>query len=198
VQAGRRFLPFVRGDAEAIECRALAAKRCLGVPESAALDPYAAAQAVGVRLFDEDFFERFSDGERCQVLETGAACWSAGTIIDGEEVAVILNPTHDPVRRRATLAEELAHIVIGHPPSVIDTATGMRTYDGEMESEAYDVGGAMLMPYGQLFALCKHPPGVEAIAARYGVSVRFTNYRINRCGLRRLYAKRVRAAGQSR
>jgi len=67
----------------------------------------------------------------------------------------------------------------------------MRTYDGEMESEAYDVGGAMLMPYGQLFDLCKQPPSIGEIAARYGLSVRFTNYRINRCGLRRMYAKRL-------
>jgi Zn-dependent peptidase ImmA (M78 family) len=161
------------------------------------LDPYAAAEAVGVRLFGEDFFERFSDEDRLQVLQAGREWWSAGTIINGGDVAVILNPTHDPVRQRTTLAEELAHIVIGHPPSAIDTATGMRTYDDEMESEAYDVGGAMLMPYGQLFSLCRQPPNVEAIAARYGVSVKFTNYRINRCGLRRMYAKRASAAGQS-
>jgi hypothetical protein len=194
VQEGRRFLPFVGGEAESIECRALAAKRCLGVPESQALDPYAAAVGVGVRLFGAEFFEQFTAKERDEVLNRGAARWSAGTIIAGQDVAVILNPTHDEVRRRATLAEELAHIVIGHPPSVIDTATGMRTYHDALESEAYDVGGAMLMPYRHLFDLCKRAPAVEEIAARYGLSVRFTNYRINRCGLRKVYTKRAHAA----
>jgi len=187
-------MPFVRGEAESIECRALAVKRCLRVAVGEALDPYAAARESGVVLFGEEFFECFTAEERRQVLVTGAARWSAGTVIDGENVAVILNPTHDPVRQRATLAEELAHIVIGHPPSVIDTTTGMRTYDGEMESEAYGVGAAMLMPYGQLFALCKEPLPVADIAARYGLSVAFTNYRINRCGLRKMYDKRARQA----
>jgi hypothetical protein len=191
---GRGFLPFIGGEASSIECRALAAKRCLGVADRAALDPHAAARRCGIQLFGEEFFERFSAEERQQVLQRGAARWSAGTIIDGERVAIVLNPTHDPVRQRATLAEELAHIVIGHPPSVIDTATGMRTYDGEMESEAYGVGAAMLMPYGQLFTLCKRGTAVAEIADRYRLSVPFTNYRINRCGLRRMYSNRARGA----
>jgi IrrE N-terminal-like domain len=191
VRSGGRFLPFVRGEAESLECAALAAKRCLRAPEAAALDPYDAARACGVRLFGEDFFDRLSPEDRREALQAGAARWSAGTIIDGQNVAVILNPTHDPVRRRSTLAEELAHIVIGHPPSLIDSETGMRTYDEDVESEAYGVGAAMLLPYGQLFQLCKRGVPVAEIAARYQVSVQFTNYRINRCGLRKMYTKKA-------
>jgi Zn-dependent peptidase ImmA (M78 family) len=97
------------------------------------------------------------------------------------------------VRQRATLAEELAHIVMGHAPSRIDPTTGFRTYDSNVESEAYGVGGAMLMPYGQLFPLCRHAAPVEQIATRFAVSIAFTNYRINRAGLRKMYEKRMRA-----
>lgn len=97
------------------------------------------------------------------------------------------------MRQRATLGEELAHIVIGHPPSHIDPTTGFRTYDGDVESEAYGVGGAMLMPYGQLFPLCRRAVPMTHIAARFGLSVAFTNYRINRAGLRKMYEKRMRA-----
>jgi hypothetical protein len=175
----------------------MAAKRCLGLGDADALDPFVAAREAGIVLFKAEFFERFTAAERHHVLDGGASQWSAGTIIAGGLVAIVLNPSHDLVRQRATLAEELAHIVIGHPPSLIDTETGMRTYDAEVENEAYGVGGAMLMPYGQLFALCKRGMPVPEIAHRYGLSVAFTNYRINRTGLRRMYANRARLAGRT-
>jgi hypothetical protein len=190
------FTPFVGGEAQHIECRALAAKRCLGLSDSQALDPYAAAERVGIHVFGEQFFERFSPEERRQVLRTGATQWSAGTIVanEGRQVGILLNPTHHATRRRATLAEELAHVVIGHPPSVIDANTGMRTYDAELETEAYGVGAAMLMPYAQLFALCRRGILLAQIADRYQLSSMFTNYRINRCGLRKMYSRRSKTS----
>jgi hypothetical protein len=82
---------------------------------------------------------------------------------------------------------------MGHPPSRIDPTTGFRTYDGDIESEAYGVGGAMLMPYGQLFPLCRSGVPAAQIAARFALSIPFTNYRVNRAGLRKMYEKRMRA-----
>lgn len=96
-------------------------------------------------------------------------------------------------RQKATLAEELAHIVMGHPPSRIDATTGLRTYDGDIESEAYGVGGAMILPYSQLFSLVKAGTRAASIASRFSVSEAFLNYRINRTGLRRMYRKAVGA-----
>lgn len=159
-----------------------------------ALDPFAAARDVGIVVRGRDYFARFSAEERRQVLEVGGSHWSAGTILAEGKATIILNPTHDPVRQKATLGEELAHIVMGHPPSRIDPTTGFRTYDGDVESEAYGVGGAMLMPYGQLFPLCRQGVAAAQIAARFGMSIAFTNYRINRAGLRKMYEKRLRAS----
>jgi IrrE N-terminal-like domain len=189
VEASRPFVPFVGGEAARIERSALAAKRCLGVHAAAALDPWQAAADVGIVVCDADFFEQFSAAERRQVLAVGGRHWSAGTLLAPPNAMIILNPTHATVRQKATLAEELAHIVMGHPPSRIDPTTGFRTYDGDVESEAYGVGGAMLLPYGQLFALIRRRALVATIAARFDLSERFVNYRINRAGLRRMYRK---------
>lgn len=157
------------------------------------MDPFAAARDAGIVVHGREYFARFSAEEQRQVLEIGGSHWSAGTILAESKATIILNPTHDPVRRKATLGEELAHIVMGHPPSRIDPTTGFRTYDGDIESEAYGVGGAMLMPYGQLFPLCRSGDSVTQIATRFDLSVAFTNYRINRAGLRKMYEKRMRA-----
>ena len=103
---------------------------------------------------------------------------------------IFLNPTHDPVRQKVTLAEELAHIILGHPPSLLNFETGIRTHDMNVESEAYSVGSAMVLPYQQLFNLVKGGAPEARIAARYTVSTRFVLARINRCGLRAMYRKR--------
>lgn len=189
VQCARPFLPFVGGEAARIECCALAAKRCLGLEPAAAVDPWQAAANVGIVVGGEEFFARLSPADRRQVLDIGGGQWSAGTILAPPEAMVILNPTHDPVRQKATLAEELAHIVMGHPPSRIDPTTGLRTYDGGVENEAYGVGGAMILPYAQLFNFVKRRVSAAAIATRFAVSQAFVNYRINRAGLRRMYRK---------
>jgi hypothetical protein len=188
VAAESVFVPFVGGEAERIERCAVAAKRCLGFAAGVALDPWAAAAKVGVVVRGDEFFARLPEEERRQVLEIGGHCWSAGTIIGGCQTIVFLNPAHDRHRQKATLAEELAHIVMGHPPSRIDPTTGFRTYDGDVESEAYGVGGAMILPYGKLFRHIKGRVSIREIAQRFAVSERFVNYRINRCGLRRMYA----------
>ena len=193
VESEQVFVPFIGGEAERIERCAVAAKRCLGVGAVVALDPWAAAVNVDVDVRGAEFFAALPENERRQVLEIGGHCWSAGTIIGGGEAIIFLNPTHDLHRQKATLAEELAHIVMGHPPSRIDPATGFRTYDADVEGEAYGVGGAMILPYGQLFRLVKQRAAAAVIAERYAVSERFANYRINRAGMQKMYAKSVGA-----
>ena len=82
---------------------------------------------------------------------------------------------------------------LAHAGHRVQVASTFRTYDGDVESEAYGVGGAMILPYGQLFRLVKQRVAARTIAERYKVSERFANYRINRAGLRKMYVKSVGA-----
>jgi hypothetical protein len=192
IERGQHFLPFVAGEPARLERCALAAKLCFGMPVGAPLDPWAAAANVGVTVLGEAFFATLSDEERHEIFDYGGKHWSAGTLLADGKAMVFLNPTHDLVRQKVTLAEELAHIVLGHPPSTLDGATGVRTYDTDVESEAYSVGSAMVLPYQPLFNCVRGGLTEAAIAARYGVSTRFVLARINRCGLRAMYRKRHR------
>jgi hypothetical protein len=51
----------------------------------------------------------------------------------------------------------------------------------------------MLLPYSQLFWCVKGRATCATIAAHYEVSERFVHYRINRCGLRRMYDRAIAA-----
>jgi hypothetical protein len=192
VERGRHFLPFVEGEPARLERCALAAKLCFGVPIAVPAEPWEAAANVGITIHGEEFFNSLDEDERREIFDYGGTHWSAGTILAGGRALIFLNPTHDPVRQKVTLAEELAHIVLGHPPSVIDVDTGMRTYDTNVEAEAYCVGSAMVLPYQALFNAVKAGATEAVIAQRYGVSSRFVVARINRCGLRAMYRKRQR------
>lgn len=190
IEQGSHFLPFVHGEPERLERCALAAKVCLGVPVSNAVDPWQAAANTGIIVHGAEFYATLSDEERAEIFDHGGKHWSAGTLLGRGKALIFLNPTHDPVRQKVTLAEELAHVVLGHPPSLIDVDTGIRTHDMNVESEAYAVGSAMVLPYQQLFNLVRNGTTEAAIAVRYGVSTRFVVARINRCGLRAMYRKR--------
>lgn len=189
------FVPFVGGEAERIERHAIAAKRCVGIPDGAAAEPREVANDVGIPVVDQyEQFEVLPADVRCWILGDGSRHWSAATLEGHLGPLIIVNPTHAPTRIKVTVAEELAHLVIGHPPSEIDFATGLRTYKGSVEAEAFGVGGALVMPYGQLFWMVKSGRSLREIADDFGVSDRLASYRINRAGLRRLYEKRRKSA----
>jgi Zn-dependent peptidase ImmA (M78 family) len=192
IERGHYFLPFVEGEPARLERCALAAKLCFGLPATPPADPWRAAENAGITVHGQEFFETLSEEQRYEIFDHGGTHWSAGTILGEGHAMIFLNPTHDLVRQKVTLAEELAHIVLGHPPSVIDSDTGMRTYDSDVESEAYCVGSAMVLPYQDLFNLVKSGATEAAIAQRYAVSSRFVVARVNRCGLRPMYRKRHR------
>ena len=61
------------------------------------------------------------------------------------------------------------------------------------EQEAFSVGGARVMPYGQLFRLAKAGRPLPEIAERFGVFLAMARCRINRTGLSPMYRKRIRA-----
>ena len=190
VEAGNNFLPFVGGEAARLECCAIAAKRVFGLPDGSAVDPYEVARSLDVPVIREAAeFAILPDVLRSSML--GSRQWSAGTLEGPKGPLIILNPHHAPTRLKVTLAEELAHLVMGHPPSAIDPEGGVRTYNASVEQEAFSVGGALVMPYGQLFRLVKAGQALPEIAESFGVSQAMARYRVNRTGLSRMHTKRA-------
>src|SRR5206468_1152155 len=81
VERGTHFLPFVNGEPARIERCALAAKMCFGVLVSQPIDPWQAAENVGIIVHGEEFFATLTDNERHEVFDYGGKHWSAGTIL---------------------------------------------------------------------------------------------------------------------
>jgi hypothetical protein len=109
-----------------------------------------------------------------------ADSWSGGAtsdLGDGSHV-VVLNDRHTAGRQAATLMEEVCHILFGHKMSGIDPDWfGGRSYNVNIEEEAYAVGAAALVPYHSLKDFLSSGLSTRDIAGHFGVTRSLVVYR---------------------
>jgi hypothetical protein len=84
------------------------------------------------------------------------------------------------------------HVALGHPKSQLTTVDGvpLRTCQHEVESEAYAVATALLMPYRSTFNHLNDGGTVETIPAMVPVSSECRAYRTKMAGLWAMARKR--------
>lgn len=160
----------------------IAIRTVAAAPIEKRLDPFALAAAFKIKVVEPDDIENLPRATHQELTGMYGASWSAVTLplSDGWRLC-ILNPTHNRVRTRATLMEEIAHVALGHSPCKISTdGNGMarRDYDPAVERTAYAVGAAALLPYSVLANYVGQNVSASWIARRYGVSVKLVEYRI--------------------
>ena len=196
------FLPFTP-NGKATELKAVEVKQRLGLSPAEAADPFGVLAQVPARLFGPDELLHHSPVLACALFTEHRDAWDAvcfGHIGASGEAIILLNPTPAPTRQRATLMEEIVHLVLAHPKTVLalprksnggQKALGwVRPYSRAVEDEAYNVGAACLLPYPALFhAVNELHEHASVIAERAGVSTEHAIYRIKRAGLARVYYK---------
>lgn len=200
--APRLFLPFTP-HGKSTELKAIEVKRHLGLSPEEAVDPFAILPKVPARLCDPDDLRRRSPIVACALFKVHRSAWDAvgfGRIGANGESIVLLNPTTARTRQRATLMEEVVHIVLDHAKTKLTVSRARRVstpalawtrpYDSVIEDEAYNVGAACLLPYPALFQAVndRHEPA-SVIAEQAGLSADHVIYRIKRAGLARIYHK---------
>jgi hypothetical protein len=96
------------------------------------------------------------------------------------EYLVVYNDGHPLTRVRATLMEEFFHLWLDHPPTkmrLLSNGSGARTFDSEIESEAYGSGAAALVPYKALKAMLGDGLSTREIAKHFLVSEQLVVFR---------------------
>lgn len=116
-----------------------------------------------------------------------AKFWSAATIPLNEsesEWIIVLNSAHTTERKRATVMEEICHILLGHNLSTLSHIEGQtfRDYNKDQEADAFGLGAAILVPRPALLTHVRHGESAEAIAKHFGVSKELIEYRIKMTG----------------
>ena len=124
----------------------------------------------------------------CQVFqEDHSDAWSAITVSDGKNHLIVLNPTHAPTRTNSSLAHEIAHVLLGHEPSIMfvmpQSDIVLRTHNKEQEDEANWLAGCILLPRDALLRVRRIGLTDDQICVGYGVSPAMLRFRINATGV---------------
>jgi hypothetical protein len=148
-----------------------------------ALDPHQLIASLGILSLN--LLEMYGDAhEGMQLLRRYSDSWSAVAYREPPGPWLVTwNPWHSPTRVRASIMEEVAHIVLDHKPTRMEPCplTGLpkRTYTPSKEKEAYGVAGAALVPFNGLVTFLRRGDDLADIAQRYGVSVELATMRAN-------------------
>lgn len=188
------FLPFTP-KAKAIEMKAIGIKKAHGIGVYDAVDPRDLASRMGVAMVDPSWIDRLDPEHRRQLVVDIGRSWSAGSLVVAGRTHVLLNPGHSPERHSPTLAEELVHVALGHPKSQLIVVDGvpMRTCQHDVESEAYAVAVALILPYKTVFNHIKAGEPMETIPSPVPVSPQCRAYRTKISGMWPTAQARLRA-----
>jgi Zn-dependent peptidase ImmA (M78 family) len=165
----------------------------MGLAAGDRLDPHAACAHLAIPVATLSSLEWRDPEAATQLLRIDSSCFSAGTVLSGSMRLIVLNDSHHVNRQSSSLAHELSHVVLEHPPGpAIDPETGCRTWSDEHEQEADWLGGCLLVPRDGLAAIVTGAEHLVAAAEHFCVSDEMISYRYNVTGLRRQHERRAR------
>ncbi|MEU3273975.1 ImmA/IrrE family metallo-endopeptidase [Saccharomonospora sp. NPDC006951] len=158
----------------------------LGVAVFAPLDPYALAELYGIDIYDLSA----PDLPPAAVEHfTGPAAdsFSAALLSVGTGSIIIENHTHDFVRRRSTIAHEMAHVLLEHDFGFLLTENqGCRSSASEAESEAAELSGELLVPRDAARTAAFRGWTDYSVARYFRVSESMARWRMNTSAARRI------------
>src|SRR5262249_27853734 len=126
---------FRRGFKTWSEEIALRVRRKLDLAPVAPLDPLKLAELLSVVVVGPGDVHDFPDDCKRRLLNDHSENWSAITVANGKHHLIVINTSHAPTRRNSDLAHELAHLILGHEPSMMfaspSTGIALRTHNKE-------------------------------------------------------------------
>ncbi|HXC78576.1 MAG TPA: ImmA/IrrE family metallo-endopeptidase [Candidatus Acidoferrum sp.] len=157
------------------------------------LDPWKLADLYGIDVYDLNNVGCSADALSHFTI-TNPEVFS-GALIPLPTGAVILeNPSHPVVRRRSTMAHELAHVLLEHAFSVsLVNEKGCRNADRNQEDEAAELSGELLLPFEAAKRMARSKATDEAVADQFEVSTPLARWRLYSTGARKIAARQSEA-----
>ncbi len=154
---------------------------------SSPLDPSQLAESLGVLVLTPNDLGALDEDIRRRLLNDHGDNWSAITVTDGHSHLIVANSSHADARQNSDLAHELAHIILGHEPSMMfmspNSGLALRTYNEDQEREADWLAACLLLPRDALLATRRRRLSDEEICSEYGVSSAMLRFRLNITGV---------------
>lgn len=119
------------------------------------------------------------------------AGFSALTVCAGTRRLIVFNPEHPPGRRANSLAHELSHILLDHPPTQAMGNGGCRNWDSQLEAEADWMAGTLLVPRDGALMWLRSGGNTENGAVHFGVSRSLFTWRVQQTGVLRQMTRQM-------
>lgn len=162
----------------------------LGVGVSEALDPYALAELYGIEVMDLSHPCLPPESVRYFTKERPHVFSGALVPLQPSGAFILENHVHHPRRRRATVAHEMAHVLLEHPFSLtLADDTGCRAAVADIEEEATELSGELLVPTGAARSAALKGWSDQSVASHFQVSVPLARWRMNITGARKIAAR---------
>jgi len=178
---------FRRGFKTWAEQTSLRARQKLKLPPASPLDPLRFAELLGVPVLSSSDLADLSDEVKSRLAGEHRDCWSAITVTSGSSHLIVVNPAQAQTRLNSSLAHEIAHIILGHEPSMMfmspKSGMALRTHNEEQEEEATWLAGCLLLPREALILIRRSRKSDEDACSEFGVSAAMLRFRLNVTGV---------------
>lgn len=178
---------FRRGFKTSSEETSQKTRRKLQIAPHAPIDPAAIAELLSIPVLKPEQLKELPSDVRSRLLQNHSDTWSAITVSDGNMHLIVLNPMHSATRSNSSLAHEIAHVILGHEPSMMfvtpKSGIALRTHNKEQEDEANWLAGCILLPRDALLHIRRLGLPDDQVCMDYGVSSAMLRFRINSTGV---------------
>ena len=115
-----------------------------------ALAEHLAIPVIGLSALMDDEPEKVH-----HLMNIDSRCFSAATVFRGMRRIIVLNDSHSRARQASDVIHELAHGILGHPPTQPFNEFGCRNFQKEIEAEANWLGPALLISEEAALSIAK-------------------------------------------
>src|SRR5438045_3172487 len=105
-----------RGFKARAERLALAERSDVGLTASCRLNPFDLAGAKGMVVLGLSGLPGVPESHRRQLLEVDTGAFSGASVVLDDQQLIVVNDGHTPERQANTVAHEIAHFILDHPP----------------------------------------------------------------------------------
>jgi hypothetical protein len=166
-------------------------RSALGFSPTDKFDPYLLAEEYGIPVYTITDLCTWGVGEEAHVHFTGANSgkWSAALIPLGHGRVIVEHDGHAQVRRRASIAHELGHLLLEHEfAASLIGGDHERLFDKAKEKQANFMAGELLIPEVAARKAAFANWTNDEVAVVYGVSMQFAQMQMK--GVR-IFAQRT-------
>jgi Zn-dependent peptidase ImmA (M78 family) len=157
----------------------------LGLEVHSPLCPWRLAKHLAIEVYALSSFSNDEPQAVYQLMHIDQKSFSAATVFSGLKRLIVFNDAHPEGRQASNIIHELAHAILGHPPTIPFNEYGCRNFDKEIEEEAEWLGPALLVSEEAALHIARQRMTEQMAAEYYRCTVSVVRFRLNMTGASR-------------